>query len=342
MKNLAQLLIGLALFVVLVGVILYGHYYHRFYKQTLDIDHEVTLNIEPGANFTRLVQQLHTRQIITMPSYWLLHARLYGWDRKLPVGEYKIPPMTVRPVDLIERLIRGDFVPMHRLTLLAGWNLRQVLDAMQKHQFIKLSSTVVETLIGQHGQNEHYKEGWLFPDTYLFKGTVDGVLLIEQAQKTMEEKLAALWETRATDLPYQSSYEALIMASIIEKEAGHDAERAKIGGVFLERLRRGMRLQADPTVIYGIKDFNGDLTRKVLRTDTPYNTYTRKGLPPTPIAMPGEASLQAAVNPDSDGSLYFVSKQDGSHYFSKTYDEHRQAVEYYQLGRPNSLFPKSQ
>ena len=309
-----------------------SHYYHSFHQQTLNIAAPTTIAIEPGTHFAFLVQQLHSQDIIVHPSYWLLHARVRGWDQKLVAGEHRIPAMSIRPAALLRKIISGDFLPSHRFTLLEGWNFEQTLKAMQEHAYIDMPSTMVNSLLRQHEQ-DHRQEGRLFPDTYMFKGIIAGDVLLQQARAIMAQKLAALWQSRTDGLPYRSADEALIVASIIEKEARLDEERAKIAGVFVERLRRGMRLQADPTVIYGIKEFNGDITRKDLRTDTAYNTYTRKGLPPTPIAMPGEASLKAAMHPSTQTFLYFVSKKDGSHHFSKTYKEHKSAVDRYQLGR---------
>lgn len=334
MKLLSRALIGLFSLCLLLAAVFFTHYYYSFHKRVLSIEQEVAVKVEAGMSFAHFVRQLQTQNLVSYPWHWLFYARVHDLDQKLPTGTHRIPAMRTQPVELLKQTMAGDFLPTHRFTLIEGWNLQQVLIAMQEHPFINLSPADVDRLLAERGDPDRYKEGQLFPDTYLYKGTVDGDHLLRQAQDAMEEKLDALWETRKADLPYRSPYEALILASIVEKEAGLDSERAKIAGVFVERLRRKMRLQADPTVIYGIKSFNGNLTKADLRTDTIYNTYTRAGLPPTPIAMPSEASLHAVMNPANEKLLYFVSKKDGSHHFSKTYQEHKKAVNHYQLGHP--------
>lgn len=319
---------------VLAAILLFAHYHYGFYRQTLNIGEAVSIKVKPGMSFSQFINELQARGMVDYPAYWLLYARVHSLDKKLPSGQHEIPAMTTNSVKFLEKVINGDYLPTRRFTIFEGWNLRQTLKAMQDNPFINLSSEAAASLLKQRENIEHYKEGWLFPDTYLFKGIIDGDLLLRQAQNAMANKLNALWEKRSAGLPYRSAYEVLVLASIIEKEAMLDSERPQIAGVFIERLRRGMLLQADPTVIYGIDNFNGDLSKADLKADTLYNTYTRKGLPPTPIAMPGEASLQAALHPADEEYLYFVSKKDGSHHFSRTYEEHKAAVNRYQLGLP--------
>ena len=188
-----------------------------------------------------------------------------------------------------------------------------------------------EAILKLVGAKETYPEGLFFPDTYVFSGGISDVALLKRAYLTMQNNLARAWEKRAPDLPYATPYEALIMASIVEKETGKAEERPRIAAVFINRLKRGMKLQTDPTVIYGLGDrFDGNIHKRDLTADTPYNTYTRPGLPPTPIAMPGLAAIEAALRPAAGDELYFVAKGDGWHYFSKSLEEHNRAVAKYQ------------
>jgi UPF0755 protein len=225
-------------------------------------------------------------------------------------------------------------VVQYQVTAIEGWTFRQFVDALATHP--KLTHTLDDTsdadIMAALGHPEQHPEGRFFPDTYAFtKGTTD-VAVLARAHAAMAQRLAAVWSGRDADLPISEPAQALTLASIIEKETARDDERRRIAGVFVRRLRRGMRLQTDPTVIYGLGEaFDGNLTRRDLRSDTPYNTYTRGGLPPTPIALPGQASLEAAVHPLEGDSLYFVAtgEPDGSHYFSATLAEHQQAVNRY-------------
>ncbi|MNH16596.1 putative aminodeoxychorismate lyase [compost metagenome] len=252
----------------------------------------------------------------------------------LHTGEYRMTPgMTVR--ELFEVWRRGDVV-QYSLTLVEGWNFRQVRSALAKHEKIKqtldgLSDAEVMDKLGHPGV---FPEGRFFPDTYRFVRGMTDVEFLQQAYARLDEVLAKEWAERPADLPYRDPYQALIMASLVEKETGVPQERGQIAGVFVRRMRIGMLLQTDPTVIYGMGErYNGKITRADLREPTPYNTYTNAGLPPTPIAMVGREAIHAALNPTPGSSLYFVARGDGSHIFSDDLDAHNSAVREYQIKR---------
>jgi UPF0755 protein len=223
-------------------------------------------------------------------------------------------------------------VVQYSLTIVEGMTLQQLLEQLKQHRAI-ISNTEPQTLAKQLGISHSSAEGWFLPETYAFPANTQDLGFLQRAYQKMQTVLNQEWQQRAADLPYKTPYEALIMASIIEKETAAAEERAKIAGVFVRRLEKGMRLQTDPTVIYGMgAQFDGNLRRKDLRKDTPYNTYTRKGLPPTPICLPGKASIHAALHPEQGEELYFVATgKDGKHVFSKTLTEHNKAVRRYQL-----------
>ncbi len=293
----------------------------------------LVLDIKHGSTLSELSKKLASDGILPAnPLYLSLWARWQGKSHLIKSGEFTIPVGTT-PRGLVEILISGKVI-QHTLTLIEGWNIRQV------RSVIESSSTLTQTLKGMSDAevmtamdlSKIHPEGQFLPDTYLFpKGTTD-LEFLWRARNSMQQYLQKSWENRAADLPYQSPYDALIMASIIEKETGRADERSRIAGVFTYRLKKNMKLQTDPTVIYGIgPSFNGNLTRKDLRTDTPYNTYVHKGLPPTPIAMPGTDAIDAALHPLDENYIYFVAKGDGSHAFSKTLNEHNNAVRKYQL-----------
>jgi len=249
-------------------------------------------------------------------------------------GEYRMTPgMTAQ--DLIGLWQRGEVV-QYSLTLVEGWNFRQVRSALAKHEKIEqtlagLSDSEVMDKLGHPGE---FPEGRFFPDTYRFVRGMTDVQLLEKAYGRLEKVLAQEWEQRDPDVPYADPYKALIMASLIEKETGVPQERGQIAGVFVRRMKIGMPLQTDPTVIYGLGErYNGKLTRAHLREPTPYNTYTIPGLPPTPIAMVGREAIHAALHPVPGSSLYFVAKGDGSHTFSDDLDAHNNAVREYQIKR---------
>jgi UPF0755 protein len=261
-----------------------------------------------------------------------LLARTLGKVRNVKAGSYEIAT-PVTPVQLLEKLTRGD-VTQAEVRLIEGWTFAQFRAALDQSPDLRHDTNGLDDaqVLERLKATERHPEGLFFPDTYLFgKGSSD-LAVLRRAYRAMTRHLKEEWETRDTNTPYKTPYEALTMASIIEKETGQAGERDMIGGVLVNRLRIGMRLQVDPTVIYGLgATFDGNLKRSHLTEDGPYNTYMRAGLPPTPIAMPGLASLRSAMRPAKTNAMYYVSKNDGSSQFSRTLEEHNRAVAKYQL-----------
>ena len=271
---------------------------------------------------------------VDAPSWLLdLWLRIGGRAGNFKAGAYEIKQGDT-PRTFLNKLIKGEFA-MRKVRIGEGWNIRQVRAALGKadalrHDTQGMSDEQLMEALGRPG----HPEGMFFPDTYKYAKYSSDVDLLKLAMRTMDRKLEAAWASRDADLPYKNPYEMLIMASIIEKETGRPQDRAMVASVFVNRLRIGMRLQTDPTVIYGIgESFDGNLRKIHLQTDTPYNTYTRAGLPPTPISMPGEASLAAAAHPASSKALYFVARGDGSSEFRDSLDAHNRAVNKYIRGR---------
>jgi UPF0755 protein len=292
----------------------------------------VEVEIPRGASLRVAVERLDKAGIKVRATQFELLARAFGRSRDLKAGNYQFAA-AMTPVELLEKLTRGD-VTQAEVRLIEGWTFAQfraALDASPDLRHDTLGVADAEILSRLQAAEKH-PEGLFFPDTYLFaKGSSD-LAVLRRAYRAMQRHLAAEWDTRQSNVPYRSAYEGLIMASIIEKETGRASERDTIGGVLINRLRIGMRLQVDPTVIYGLgATFDGNLKKIHLVTDGPYNTYTRAGLPPTPIAMPGIASLRSAMRPAKTDAFYYVSRGDGSSHFSRTIDEHNRAVAKYQL-----------
>jgi UPF0755 protein len=292
----------------------------------------VRLEIPVGQPFSLTAQDLARRDVLDHPRLLVAYARLRGADARVRAGEYEVPPGT-SPRQLLALLESGAVV-RRSITVVEGWTFRDLRRALEGDAAIvqTLAGKTDEAVMAALGEPGLAPEGMFFPDTYVYdKGTTD-LTILRQARARMRSELDAAWRSRAEGLPLQSAYEALVLASIVEKETALPSERARIAGVFTHRLRSGMRLQTDPTVIYGLgAAFDGNLRRSDLERDGPYNTYTRVGLPPTPIAMPGAAALAAAVRPDERGETYFVATglPDGSHEFSRTLDEHERAVARY-------------
>jgi UPF0755 protein len=290
--------------------------------------------IPAGARFRAAVDQLEKAGIHVRRAHFELLARALRRERDVKAGSYELT-RSVTPLELLDKLTRGD-VTQAEIRLIEGWTFAQfraTLDASPdlRHDSRGLDDAKVLALVKA---SESHPEGLFFPDTYLFaKGSSD-VAVLRRAYRSMQRHLKVEWEARDANAPYKTPYEGLVMASIIEKETGLGAERDQIGGVLVNRLRIGMRLQADPTVIYGLGNaFDGNLKKVHLLEDGPYNTYTRAGLPPTPIAMPGLASVRSAMRPGKTDALYYVSRGDGTSHFSRNLNEHNRAVTKYQLKR---------
>lgn len=273
---------------------------------------------------------------VAMPAWqFTLLGRALGKAAEIKAGSYQLAE-GVTPLKLLEKLTRGD-VTQAEIVLLEGWTFRQMRAALDAHAHVRHDTAgLTERQIMEKLGAEGTAEGRFFPDTYLFaKGSSD-LEVLKRSYRQMEKLLLTEWGRRQANLPYASPYEALIMASIVEKETGQSQDRAQIASVFINRLKKGMLLQTDPTVIYGLGErFDGNLRKRDLQTDGPYNTYTRTGLPPTPIAMPGLASIQATLHPARTDAYYFVARGDGSSQFSRTLEEHNRAVAKYQLRKGN-------
>ncbi len=293
--------------------------------------------VSAGASLNHVAQDLAVSGVLANPRSLVVYARWHGRAGGMKAGEYRIETGTTA-ITLLDQLIAGRVV-QHTLTMVEGWTFKQmmaaiVVDDRLEHTLTGLAEDAIMARLGLPGQ---HPEGRFFADTYHFPRGTSDVAFLRRAHAAMAEFLAAAWAGREPDLPLKSPEEALILASIVEKETGEAGERPRIAGVFVERLRKGMRLETDPTVIYGMGEaFDGNLRRRDLRADTPYNTYLHKGLPPTPIAIPSAAAIRAVLHPRVDGALFFVAKGDGSHHFSTTYEEHRQAVNRYQKRRRRS------
>lgn len=293
------------------------------------------VTIEPNSSLGGIANQLVSAGVLKQRFAFKVLARIVGKESTLKAGEYHLEN-SITPMQLLAVLSKGGQAPQAKITFIEGKTFKNIRLQLSQHQQIKqtISQLSNKTILTTIGASQTHPEGLFFPDTYFFNPGTTDIEILKRAYQAMQKHLAASWENRAADLPYKNSYEALIMASIIEKETGKASERAEIGGVFVNRLRIDMRLQTDPTVIYGMGDrFDGNIRRKDLRKDTRYNTYTRYGLPPTPIAMPSLAAIEAALHPAETKSLYFVGKGDGSHAFSNTLAQHNRAVRRYQLKR---------
>jgi UPF0755 protein len=290
--------------------------------------------IRSGSNIKSIAQDLTMQKIINDPWLFILLAKVKGVETRVRAGEYQIETgMTAD--DLLEKFIQGSAI-QYSFTVIEGWSFRQMLAAIAEDPVIEhtLEGKNNQQIMNLIGYPDQHPEGMFFPDTYRFpKGTSD-VDFLRRAYQVMQKHLTREWNQRDVGLPLDSSYDALILASIIEKETGAGFERPLISGVFIQRLNKNMRLQTDPTIIYGLgENFDGNIRFRDLKKDTPYNTYLHSGLTPTPIALPGLDAIRAALHPAKTEALYFVSKGDGTHHFSATLEEHNAAVKRYQLNR---------
>jgi UPF0755 protein len=342
---------GDTLFKLLAVLILGGSFftawllmdYQNFSTSQLHLpDGAVTFTIAPGSSVRQIAADLAQHGIIEKPYLFVLTAYLSGHPHSIKAGEYALQP-GMHPPELMELFASGKVV-QHAFTIVEGWSFRELRTALAKDEVLlqTLNGVTDADLMARLDRPDMMPEGWFLPDTYHYpRGTTD-LEFLRRALHAMQKQLNLEWSQRTADLPYKDIYQALIMASIIEKETAAPAERPQIAGVFVRRLKVGMPLQTDPTIIYGMgAGYDGDIKRRDLTMDSPYNTYLRTGLTPTPIALPGKAALHAALHPDAGDALYFVSRGDGTHQFSATLDEHNNAVIKYQLhGQAPTQTPK--
>lgn len=291
----------------------------------------IQFSLASGSSLKSAARQMSEAGVLDHPQWFVLLGRIFGHAGRIKAGSYEFEPGLTHYA-LLQKITRGD-VTLMAITFTEGSTFRQMRMLLDQHPKLRHETTALKNaqILERLSINETSPEGWFFPETYYFSEGTSDVVILRRAHRLMQRQLDAHWESRAAGLPLTTPYEALILASIIEKETGRSEDRPMIAAVFLNRLRKGMLLQADPTVIYGLGEaFDGNLRKRDLLSDTPYNTYVRSGLPPTPIAMPGRASLAAALNPPDTDVLYFVSRGDGSSHFSRTLPEHDRAVTKYQ------------
>lgn len=320
------------IYLILAGVILFaGWFAYQINKpvQLPVVPYE--FSIEPGSSLRSVATQLASAGVLHDTWSFVLLSRAMGLASSLKAGDYEIAEGT-SPLQLLERITKGD-INQSEVRFIEGWTFLQLRQALDEHPSVRhdtanLSDKEILQLIGA---NETAAEGLFFPDTYFFARGSSDTAILKRAYRVMQTHLNRTWAERTVNLPLTDPYQALILASIVEKETGKESDRAMIAGVFINRLRAGMLLQTDPAVIYGLgKKFDGNLRKKDLLTDQEYNTYTRRGLPPTPIALPGLASIQAALNPAKTDALYFVAKGKGESHFSSHLEGHNRAVSRYQ------------
>jgi len=338
---MGYVLVSVVIGVLVTVAVLLGQY-QDFRKAPLNIPESgVVYDIAAGTSLKQLAYDLQQRGITGHPHYLVWLGRELDLAHRLQAGEYQITP-GMTPESLLRKLAGGEVI-QHAITLIEGQTFKEMLAVVAAsgdlvHTLKGVGTEELMVRLGHAGENP---EGRFLPDTYHFpQGTTD-LAFLTRAYNAMEHHLAEEWAAREEGLPLNTPYEALTLASIVEKETGVAGERPVIAGVFIRRLNKGMRLQTDPTVIYGLGErFDGNLRASDLRSDTPYNTYTRDGLPPTPIAMPGAASIHAVLHPDKGDALFFVANGNGGHYFSRTLKEHEIAVQKFQLGKSVSLPPQ--
>ncbi len=302
----------------------------------LRLESGINYTIKPGMSMQAIGEELRQMGLMMQPHYLVLEARRQGREGQIKAGEYHILPGTT-PLRLLDQFVTGKVV-QHALTLIEGWTFVQVMEAVKHNKYLlptldSIDGEFVMAALNYPGLNP---EGQFFPDTYHFPSGTTDLEFLRRAFEKMQQVLTEEWEQRAEGLPYQSPYEALIMASIVEKETAIADERDKIAGVFVRRLLRDMKLQTDPTIIYAMGgSYDGDIRDNDLDIDSPYNTYRYTGMPPTPIALAGHQSIRAVLHPEDGNTLYFVAKGDGSHHFSETLSEHNDAVARYQSEKRN-------
>ncbi len=331
-------MIGRFVSIIFIAVSLIGAWawkdYQAFMQQPLVTEQPVVIDIKRGSSFRRIMQILH-EQKLPVNKYWFkLLAYQEGLANQLKAGEYELP-VNITPKAFLLLLSQGK-TKQYTITFPEGWRFKEMRQALASTPQLEQTLTNLSDadVLQKMTVQQTHPEGLFFPDSYRFEKRTTDLAILQRAYQKMQTVLAAQWAKRSQDLPLNSAYQALILASIVEKETAVPAERPAIAGVFIRRLKKGMRLQTDPTVIYGMGDnYQGNISKNDLRELTAYNTYRIKGLPPTPIAMPGEEAINAVLHPAAGDSLYFVAKGDGSHFFSASLAEHNQAVNFYQRKR---------
>ena len=337
-----QLLVLLLLLAVLAAVIMWVQY-QQFRDSALAIpEQELLYTVSPGSSLNQLAYDLSSRNIIEHPRFFILLGRDMDAARRLQAGEY-ILQQGLTPQTLLQQLVDGK-VTQYELTLIEGHSFREMLLRIRDDPVLTqtLTNETDAGIMEKLGHPDQHPEGRFLPDTYYFTRGMTDIDFLARAWQAMHDQLSLAWEERETGLPFETPDEALILASIVEKETGAVEERPIIAGVFVRRLQKGMRLQTDPTVIYGMGEaYDGNIRKRDLLKDTPYNTYTRAGLPPTPIAMPGVDAIHAVLHPAKGKSLYFVAMGEGKHYFSNTLKQHNLAVDKFQKKKKGIKLPPS-
>ena len=321
--------------VLLVLIIACGDWVWRDYQDTLHtpavVGNPVIIEIDKGDSFNQITDKLLAQKVGFKPFWFKVIAVQEKAAKKLKIGEYELAPGLTLP-EILALFVQGK-TRQYAITFPEGWNFKEILQEVKSNPNLEhtLHDVGNEALMLQLGAGIKHPEGMFFPDTYFFEKHTTDVALLKRAYDKMQLVLKQEWRHKIESLPFKTPYEALILASIVEKETGVVTERPLIAGVFMRRLQTGMLLQTDPTVIYGMgENYQGNITYKDLKTVTPYNTYVIKGLPPTPIAMPGRDAIYAALHPDNNNSLYFVARGDGTHEFSVTLKDHNLAVDSFQ------------
>lgn len=334
MARTLKRVIGLLLVLAILAAGWFLVDYRAFLRTPLSVGEQgMDLVVEPGMSLRAVANELRQRDALRTPYYLVWLGRLEQKSHRIQAGEYHIEAGTT-PRALLDMMIAGH-VQLHSFTIVEGWTFAQLRQALAREKTLQhtLGDEDDATVMERLGHAGEHPEGRFLPETYHFPRGTSDVEFLQRSYDAMAKRLASEWQQRADGLPLDSPYQALILASIVEKETAVESERTRIAGVFVRRLQRNMRLQTDPTVIYGMGErYNGNIRRSDLRRDTPYNTYTRGGLPPTPIALPSADSIHAALHPDDGNALYFVARGDGTHAFSSTLAEHNRAVIKYQLG----------
>lgn len=325
------------LIIIFVVISILGIVVARVMQTENNLQQTVIIELKRGSTIRTLADQLQQKKLLEYPELLIIWARINGYATKLQAGEFEIAPGETL-TEVLKKIVSGQ-VRQYSLTLVEGWNFKQLMQAINNHEAIDhtLLDATDEQVMSRLGFEGEHPEGRFFPDTYFIHKNITDVDVLLRAHNVMTQTLQREWNNREQELPFKNAYEALILASIVEKESAVAEERPVIAGVFINRLRKNMRLQTDPTVIYGLGDsYDGDIRFRDLRTDTPYNTYTRKGLTPTPIAMPGSGAIRAVLHPEKTSYLYFVAINDnsGRHKFSSTLEEHNKAVDRFQRNRP--------